>query len=299
MWLARAGVGHLTLIDRDLVELGNLQRQILYSEADIGKPKAIAAKDILASINSSIDIQPLVTDVTSGNALAALSGYSMIMDGTDNFEARYLINDVSIKCHVPWVYCGAIGSEAMAWPISPPETPCLRCLMEDPPEAGDVDTCDSAGVMGPAVGIAASWAAMEAIKILTGGSKEDTVEWKLARFDLWKNERQFISGPTSKCKYCTGQITEFLDDRWSVRAHELCGLDGVQIRVNPPGAIDLLKLKPRLEARTGSEWNYSELALSGADGEWKATIFKDGRALLHGKVSPERARSWYSEVVGC
>ncbi|MDR2561414.1 MAG: ThiF family adenylyltransferase [Holophagales bacterium] len=298
-WLARAGVGHMTLIDRDLVDLTNLQRQILYSEADIGKPKALAARDALHGANSEIDISPLVTDLTSGNALAALSGYDLIMDGTDNFEARYLINDVSILKRIPWVYCGAIGSEAMAWPIAPPATPCLRCLMEAPPEAGDVDTCDSAGVLGPAVGVAASWAAMEAIKILTSGPQDDALEKRLARFDLWKNERQFIAPPVTRCKYCTNQITEFLDSKWSVKATELCGLDGVQIRVNPPGDLDLLRLKPRLEARTGSEWKHSPLALSGCDGGLKVTIFKDGRTLLHGKISIERARGWYSEVVGC
>ncbi|MCL1909053.1 MAG: ThiF family adenylyltransferase [Holophagaceae bacterium] len=294
-WLARAGVGHLTLIDRDLVELSNLQRQILYGETDIGKPKAIASAEILRAANSEIDIEPIVTDLTSGNALGVLSGYGLIMDGTDNFEARYLINDVAILKQIPWVYCGAIGSEAMVWPILQPETSCLRCLMEEPPEAGDVDTCDSAGVLGPAVGVAASWAAMEALKILSG---RETAR-DIARFDLWKNERQFIFPPTNRCKFCTETITEFLDERWSVRASLLCGLDGVQIRVNPPGDLDLEQLKPRLEARTGAPWKHSSLAIAGTDGNLEITIFKDGRALLHGEITPDRARGWYAEVVGC
>jgi adenylyltransferase/sulfurtransferase len=294
-WLARAGVGHLTIIDRDLVELSNLQRQILYGEQDIGRPKALAAKDILSGINSQIDIHPVVADLTSGNALDALSGFDLIMDGTDNFEARFLINDVSILKQIPWIYCGAIGSEAMVWPIAPPKAPCLRCLMEEPPEAGDVDTCDTSGVLGPAVGVAASRAALEAIKILTGAAPTSD----LARFDLWKNERQFISPPASRCKYCTNQITEFLDDRWSVKATSLCGLDGVQIRVNPPGDLDLLSLMPRLEARGGTNWKHTPLALTGIEGGLRITIFKDGRALLHGEITPERARGWYTEVVGC
>jgi adenylyltransferase/sulfurtransferase len=294
-WLARAGVGHLTIIDRDLVDLCNLQRQILYGEHDIGRPKALAAKDVLSACNSQIDICPIVADLTSGNALDALSGYDLIMDGTDNFEARFLINDVSILKQTPWVYCGAIGSEAMVWPIAPPAAPCLRCLMEEPPEAGDVDTCDSAGVLGPAVGVAASWAALEAIKILAGASPSRD----LARFDLWKNERQFISPPAARCKYCAGKITEFLDDRWSVKATSLCGMDGVQIRVNPPGDLDLLGLMPRLEARGGACWKYTPMALTGAEGDLRITIFKDGRALLHGEITPERARGWYAEVVGC
>ena len=294
-WLARAGVGHLTLIDRDLVEASNLQRQILYSESDIGRPKAIAANEILRRANAQIDIQPLVADLTSGNALSALSGFDLIMDGTDNFEARYLINDISLLKQIPWIYCGAIGGEAMAWPINPPDTPCLRCLMEEPPEAGDVDTCDSVGVLGPAVGVAASWSAMEAIKILTGEKPSPT----MARFDLWKNERQFISPPSVRCRFCKNKITEFLDARWSVRATALCGLDGVQIRVNPPGNLDLQSLKNRLESRANTPWKQTALALTGNDGDLRITIFKDGRALLHGEITPERARSWYTEVIGC
>jgi len=294
-WLARAGVGHLTLIDRDLVEVSNLQRQILYSESDIGRPKAFAASEILHRANSQIDIQPLVADLTSGNALDALSGFDLIMDGTDNFEARYLINDISLLKQIPWVYCGAIGGEAMAWPINPPNTPCLRCLMEEPPEAGDVDTCDSIGVLGPAVGVAASWSAMEAIKILTDEKPSPT----LARFDLWKNERQFISPPAVRCRFCTNKTTEFLDARWSVSATALCGLDGVQIRVNPPGNLDLQNIKTRLETRANTPWKQTPLALTGNDGDLRITIFKDGRALLHGEITPERARSWYTEVIGC
>jgi len=294
-WLTRAGVGRLTLIDRDLVEISNLQRQILYSESDIGSPKAIAAKEVLSRVNSHVEIKSLVTDITSGNAADTLSGFDLIMDGTDNFEARYLINDVSLLKQIPWIYCGAIGGEAMVWPIVPPQTPCLRCLMEEPPEAGDVDTCDSAGVLGPTVGVAASWSALEAIKILAGESPSPL----LVRFDLWKNERQFISPPSVRCKFCTGQLTEFLDDRWTLKATSLCGLDGVQIRVNPPGSLDLQNLLPRLQTRTGTTWKYSPLVLSGNDGKLQVTLFRDGRALIYGEITPERARSWYTEVIGC
>ncbi|MCL1893953.1 MAG: ThiF family adenylyltransferase [Holophagaceae bacterium] len=294
-WLARAGVGHLTLIDRDLVELTNLQRQILYSEADIGTPKATAAVNILQRANSEIEVVPLIADLTSGNAQDVLAGYDLIMDGTDNFEARYLINDISIARQIPWIYCGAIGSEAMVWPIVLPQTPCLRCLMEQPPPAGDIDTCDSTGVLGPAVGVAASWSALEAIKILSG----EEPATHLVRFDLWKNERQFISPPASRCKYCINKITEFLDDKWVVKASTLCGLDGVQIRINPPGNLDLEQFRNRLQARTGTDWKATPHTLTGTEGQLAITIFKDGRALIHGDITPERARSWYTEVVGC
>ena len=294
-WLARAGVGLLTLIDRDIVETSNLQRQILFGENDLFRPKAEVAAQRLREANSEIEVVAAVTDLTSGNARELLSGYDLIMDGTDNFEARYLINDYAILSGTPWIYAGAIGGEGIVWPLNPPKTPCLRCLMEEPPPSGDIDTCDSAGVLGPAVGIVGSWAAMEALKILTGNPPHT----ELARFDFWRNERQFLKLPESRCKYCTDKITEFLNARWTVKASRLCGLDGVQIRVNPPGALDLEVLRARVEQRTGSPWKLNPLSLSGSEGGLHIIIFRDGRALLHGDISPERARGWYTEVVGC
>lgn len=293
-WLARAGVGHLTLIDRDLVERSNLQRQILYGEPDLGRLKAEAAADRLREANPDIELAPLVADLTSGNARELLRGFDLICDGTDNFEARFLINDLSIETGAPWIYAGAIGAEAVVWPIHPPRTACLRCLIEEPPSSGDVDTCDSAGVLGPAVGVAGSWAAMEAIKVLSG--EEPHAE--LARFDLWNGERQFLKPPKTRCRFCSEKVTEFLDERWTMRASALCGLEGVQIRVNPPGRLDLEALKPRLEQRTGAPWKLTDLALKGEDGGNRVTLFRDGRALVHGPMSPERARGWYTEVVG-
>jgi len=294
-WLVRAGVGHLTLIDRDIVEASNLQRQLLYQEADVMQPKAQVAATRLQAANSQVRVTPVVKDLISGNARELLEGYDLICDGTDNFEARFLINDVAIATGTPWIYCGAIGGEAMVWPIHPPRTPCLRCLMEEPPEGGDVDTCDSAGVLGPAVGVAASWAAAEAIKVLVGQEPHPD----LVRFDLWRNERQFLKPPRTRCRFCLEKCTEFLDARWSLKASRLCGLEGVQIRVNPTGKLDLELLRGRLEARTGQPWKLNDLALSGMDQGWRVMLFRDGRALIHGELSPERARSWYTEVVGC
>lgn len=295
-WLVRAGVGHVRLIDRDVVEQSNLQRQLLYMEQDLTRPKAEVALERLRDANSSVTLEACVADLTSGNARDLLSGFDLMLDGTDNFEARFLINDISILTGQPWIYAGAIGGEGMVWPIHPPRTPCLRCLMEEPPVSGDVDTCDSAGVLGPTVGIVGSWAAMEALKMLTGGEAHP----ELARFDFWKNRRQFVHPPKSRCPFCTGKKTEFLEDRWTIKASCLCGLDGVQIRVNPPTALDLESLRQRLETRPGSHgWKLSGIALSGNEGPWRIVIFKDGRALLHGEISPEKARSWYSEAVGC
>lgn len=293
-WLARAGVGQLSLIDRDFVERSNLQRQILYGESDLGRFKAEAAADRLKDANPEVGLAPIVADLTSGNARALLAGFDLICDGTDNFEARFLLNDFAIETGTPWIYTGAIGAEVVVWPVHPPRTACLRCLMEEPPASGDVDTCDSAGVLGPAVGVAGSWAALEALKILTGGIPQE----ELARFDLWDGERQFLKPPKTRCRFCAEKITEFLDERWTLRASALCGLEGVQIRVNPPGELDLIALKPRLERRTGAPWKLSDLALRGQDGDNRITLFKDGRALIHGPMTPERARSWYTEAIG-
>lgn len=294
-WLARAGVGHLTLIDRDLVEDSNLQRQILFGEADLGQPKAEAAARRLAEAHSGVALAPVVADLTSGNARELLTGFDLICDGTDNFEARFLINDLAILTGTPWIYAGAIGGEGVVWPLNPPRTPCLRCLLEEPPASGDVDTCDSAGVLGPAVGVIGSWAALEALKVLTGKAPHA----ELARFDFWGNERQFLQPPRTRCRWCTDGITEFLDARWTLKASALCGLEGVQIRVNPPGRLDLAALKPRLEGRTGSPWQLAGPLLRGREGACEITLFGDGRALVHGPMTPERARGWYAEVVGC
>ncbi len=294
-WLARAGVGHLTLLDRDLVERSNLQRQLLYLEADLGRPKAEVAAARLAAANSDIELHPVVADLTSGNARELLSGFDLICDGTDNFEARFLINDLAILTGAPWIYTGAIGAEGVVWPIQVPATACLRCLIEEPPAFGDVDTCDTAGVLGPAVGVVASWAALEALKILTGREPHR----ELVRFNLWDDERQFLRPPKSRCRFCTEQITEFLDARWTLKASALCGLEGVQIRVNPPGKLDFAALQSRLETRSGSPWKQRGMLLKGRDGGWDITLFQDGRALIHGAITPERARSWYTEVVGC
>jgi adenylyltransferase/sulfurtransferase len=247
-------------------------------------------------VNTGIELAPRTSDLTSGNARELLARHDLILDGTDNFEARFLINDFAIATHTPWIYTGAIGAEGLVWPIAPPDTPCLRCLIEQPPASGDVDTCDSAGVLGPGVGIVASWAALEALKLLSGSGRPQR---ELARFDFWTNERQFLQPPKTRCPYCSQGLTEFLDARWTLKASPLCGLDGVQIRVNPPGALDLEALRGRLEQRTQSPWRCSPTTLSGRDGALEIVLFKDGRAIIHGEITPERARGWYTEVIGC
>lgn len=293
-WLARAGVGHLTLIDRDIVELSNLHRQILFTENDLSKSKAEVASLKLKASNTKIDIEAKSTDLTSGNAKQLLNGFDLILDGTDNLETRFLINDYSFITETPWIYSGVIGSEGMIWPICPPKTSCLRCLIKEPPSVGDIETCDSRGVLGPAVGIIGSWASMEALKILTG----DSPSKELSFFNFWHNERQFIQPPSSKCRFCSEKITDFLDAKWTILASKLCGLEGVQIRVNPPGNLDLLALSNRFEQYTGNTCRISSNTLSGYDKNLKFTVFKDGRVLIYGSITLERARSWYAHFIG-
>ena len=295
-WLARAGVGHLTLIDRDIVEMSNLQRQILFGEVDISKSKAETAAACLRGVNSQVDIQSKTTDLTSGNARQLLANFDLIMDGTDNFETRFIINDYAIITETPWIYSGVIGGEGVVWPICLPQTPCLRCLLGEPPGSGDIaDTCDSKGVLGPSVGIIGSWAAIEALKILTG--KESSSE--LACFDFWYNERHFFKPPVTRCRFCSNKITEFLNTRWTIKVSRLCGLEGVQIRVNSHSNIDLKLLKSRLEYRTGVHWSLTKSVLSGREGNLSIVIFSNGRVTIHGDIAIERARSWYAEVIGC
>lgn len=294
-WLARAGIGHLTVIDRDLIEMSNLHRQILYKEADLFKPKAEIAAAHLLAINSEIEINAEIADITSGNIRQLLANFDLIIDGTDNFETRFLINDYSFITKTPWIYSGVIGGEGVVWTIAPPRTPCLRCLIEEPPLADSVDTCNSKGVIGPAVGIIGSWASVQALKILIGEQPSE----EIACFDFWHNEWKFIKPPTSRCKFCSNEVTEFLNTRWGMIASKLCGLDGVQIRVNPPGDLDLKLLATNLEAYTGMPWKLTSFSLSGQYFDLQVVIFKDGRVIMHGNITVEHARSWYAEFIGC
>jgi len=293
-WLARAGIGTLHLIDRDFVEINNLQRQLLYDESDIGQPKALAAEKKLRSINSSIKIYAHVVDLVPDNAEKLLSHADVIGDGSDNFDARFLMNDVSIRHRIPWVYSGAVGSEGMVWPIHPPATPCFRCLMEQPPEQADIDTCDTAGVLGPVTGLVGSWAATEILKFVV----DEPPQPDLIRLDQWSNERQFIHAPTDRCRFCLEGITEFLDTPWQIKTSALCGTPGVQLRVNPARDLDLISLSNRLKYRKDSDWKRTPLFIQGKEGDVAITIFKDGRMIFRGDILPERAQHWFHEVLG-
>jgi len=229
--LARAGVGRLTIVDRDFVERSNLQRQILFTDADVeaGIPKAVAAERALRAVNPDIEVRGVVDDLHAGSAEALLAGADVVCDGTDNFEARYLINDWTARESVPWVYGGVIGVSGVVMPILPGETACLRCVFEVPPAPGALPTCETAGVLGSAVAVVAGVQATEVLKILTGA--RDAVMRALVTYEAWDAEwrRMATTGPRSDCPVCAGRDFAYLEGRRGSRAARLCGRNAIQL----------------------------------------------------------------------
>jgi molybdopterin/thiamine biosynthesis adenylyltransferase len=294
--LARAGVGRLRLIDRDFVEESNLQRQVLYVESDArdGLPKAEAARAHLARANGSIRIDAHVRDLTPSNVEALLAGASVVVDGSDNFEVRYLVNDWCVKSGTPWVYAAAVGTSGLTMPIVPRETPCLRCLFEDPPPPGTAATCDTVGVLGPTTSFVGSLAALEALKILAG--RTDALRRGLLRAELWTNEISSVNlaGPMPDCPCCASGRFDFLDAA-DVASTELCGRDAVQVRA-PRGAFDFARVRASIQGRPGVIDNGYLLRIT--DGELVITLFQDGRAIVKGTTDAGRARSAYARAIG-
>src|SRR5919199_6803109 len=247
--LVRAGVGRLTVVDRDYVERSNLQRQVLFDEDDLASdlPKAVAAAAKLCRINPEVAVEPVVADLNATNVETLLAGADLAMDGTDNFEARYLLNDACVKHGVPWVYAAAIGAYGTTFPVLPGETPCLRCVFAESPPPGTLPTCDTAGVLAPAVGVVANLAATEALKLLVGAREQ--LNRALVWLDVWENafHRLELGAPNADCPTCRQGRYDYLDARVGSYTLELCGRDTVQVVVpgRPPLALD--ELAARLE----------------------------------------------------
>ena len=298
--LARAGVGRLRIVDRDFLELHNLQRQVLFDEQDVaaGLPKAIAAAAKLRSINSSIEIEPVVADLTHENVLTLVDGADVIVDGTDNFETRFLLNDAALKRRIPWIYGGAIGAEGQMRVILPGETACLRCMMEDAPPPGTTATCDTAGILGPTIGVVASLESMEAIKILAG--RRDAVNRALVMIDLWSNTTRQIKLDALRegggCATCRGEEFLWLSGERGGQPVVLCGRNAVQI--SPPSGerISLDALAERLSA-AGRVTRNSYLLRLHVD-SYALTVFADGRAIISGTDDPAAAKTLYSRYIG-
>jgi molybdopterin/thiamine biosynthesis adenylyltransferase len=293
--LARAGVGYLRIIDRDYVEPSNLQRQGLFDEADAAEalPKAIAAARKIASFNSEIVVEPHIADLTPDNADDLLSNVQLILDGTDNFETRYLINDYAVMHRIPWIYTAAVGSYGVAMNIIPGETACLACIFPDSP-AGVVETCDTSGILNTAVNEVASVSATEALKFFVGA--QDKLRETLLSVDLWTNERSEIrvGKPKEGCRACGAH--DFIHLSGEGRPHiSLCGRNSVQIheRHRP---IDFpameIRLKPHGQVRR------NEFALRFFHDPFEITLFPDGRAIIKGTTDTGIARSLYARFVG-
>jgi molybdopterin/thiamine biosynthesis adenylyltransferase len=291
--LARAGVGHLRIIDRDYVELSNLQRQWLFDQCDVEQalPKSMAAARRLTAVNSDIRIEPVVADLTPGNADDLLGESDLILDGTDNFETRYLINDYAVNRGQPWVYGAAVGSYGISMAVVPGKTACLRCVYPDPPP-GAQPTCETAGVIGSVTALIASWQVSEAIKILCGAEPSR----KITTVDVWTGEIRQISepGPDPQCPACGLRQFPYLNGEHRAPV-SLCGRNAVQIheRARP---LDLGELAERLAPLGLVRAN--EFALRFEIAPYLLTIFPDGRAIVKGTTDVGVARSLYARYIG-
>jgi adenylyltransferase/sulfurtransferase len=301
--LVRAGIGRLRIIDRDFVEPSNLQRQTLFEEADArdALPKAVAAERRLRAINSDVAIEGIVADLTPKNAADFLSGFPIILDGTDNFETRFLVNDAAISLGIPWIYAAAVGSSGVTMTIRPGHTACLACLVESGEEAsqsgsafGNEATCDTAGVLGAAAGVIASIEATEAIKFLA--DKPEALTGRLVSCDVWSGKFQSIRvARNPHCRACGRREFTFLDGH--AQPHiTMCGRDSVQIHERSR-RLDLGELSRRLSSAAAAEVRGNDFLLRCRIPPYELTVFADGRAIVKGTQDPAVARSLYARYV--
>ena len=296
--LARAGVGKLRIVDRDFVEYTNLQRQTLFSESDAEErtPKAVAAKNRIGQINSGIEVEAIIADVNHSNIESLIDGCDLVLDGTDNFQVRYLLNDACIKHGKTWIYGAAVSSYGTTMTIIPGETPCLRCIFEEVPDAGSSPTCDTAGVIMPIIATVSATQVSEALKILVGDT--GSLHRSIMQFDVWQNDWRKIklSKPNPDCKTCGQHVYEFLDSETPEFSAVLCGRDAVQIAPPKPAAIDLKSLAEKLQALGDVKQN--EYLVRFISGKNEMTVFADGRAIVKGTDDISVARSMYAKFIG-
>ena len=296
--LARAGVGKLRIVDRDFVEFTNLQRQTLFKESDATErlPKAIAAKNRIGEINSEVEVEAVIADVNYSNIESLIYGCDLVLDGTDNFQVRYLLNDACLKHSKTWIYGAAVSSYGTTMTIIPGETPCLRCIFDEMPDAGSSPTCDTAGVIMPIIATVSATQVAEALKILVGDRA--SLHRSLMQFDLWANDRQRIKlgEPNPDCKTCGQRIFEFLDAESPEFSAVLCGRNAVQIAPPTTTELDLANLADKL--RNISDVKKNEYLVRFTSGENEITVFSDGRAIVKGTDDISVARSLYSRYIG-
>jgi len=298
--LVRSGVGMVRIVDRDFLEITNLQRQVLFDEQDVARqlPKAIAAADKLRRINSQVRIDPIVADVDHTNIVELCQDIDILVDGTDNFETRFLINDTAVHLGLPWVYGGCVGAEGQVMAILPGETACLTCLIRDAPPPGTTPTCDTAGIVGPIVGVIASMQAMEVLKILSGNRQ--AVDRSLRVVDLWDNRWRSIDLSKLReqvdCRTCKHHDFPWLDGRRGSRSAVLCGRNAVQLASPRETAISLDALADRLQDVGSLTRNPYLLRLDVES--YQITVFPDGRAIIGGTEDVATAKTIYARYIG-
>ena len=298
--LVRAGVGHVRIVDRDFLELNNLQRQVLYDEEDVaaGLPKAIAARNKLQRINSQVDVEAIVADVDFRSLPSLMSDVEVVVDGTDNFETRFLLNDASVSTGIPWIYGGCIGSEGQTMTVIPGKTACLRCLMRDLPPPGTTPTCDTAGVLGPIVNVIASYESCEAIKILSGN--EVAISRSLSVFEMWENRVRQISldalRESSDCPTCQKRQFPWLAGERGGQTAVLCGRNAVQLNFSDRTVTPLDQLATKLQ-NVGKLSHNEFLLRLDVDG-YQITVFTDGRAIIGGTDDATEAKTVHAKYIG-
>ncbi len=294
-FLVRAGVGKVRIVDRDFIEYHNLQRQVLFDEEDIKAelPKAVAAERHLKKVNSSIEVEGVVADVNYANIERLVTGADLILDGLDNLETRFLINDVSLKHKIPWVYGGAISSSGMTMNIIPGETPCFRCLWSSPTAAGIAQTCDTVGVINPAPFIVGSLQTVEAMKILVGARE---INRDLIVVDVWRGEFNHLKlRHRSGCPACQGEY-EFLEAKFGTRTTSLCGQNAVQVLNPEAGEISFERLAKQLVSI--GEVSYNQFMLRFLVDNREMIIFPDGRAIVKDTNDEALAKGLYAKYIG-
>ncbi len=296
--LARAGVGSLRLADRDFVEPSNLHRQTMFTELDAGErlPKAIAAANHIKEINSGIHLEAEIVDVNHTNIERLIKDCDVVLDGTDNFASRYLINDACVKHNINWIYGAAVGSYGVTMTIRPQATACLRCVFEEAPPAASAPTCDTAGVVMPIISIVAAVQVSEALKLLTGHL--DQLHHSLMQFDVWRNEWRKINpgGPLPACPTCGLRNFETLEPTAGEFAAVLCGRNAVQISPTQPTQVNFPALAERL--KPSGDVKFNEYILHFQAGDYELTVFQDARSIIRGTNELTTARSIYARYVG-
>jgi molybdopterin-synthase adenylyltransferase len=294
--LCRAGVGFIRLVDRDYVDLSNLQRQVIFNEQDVAEnlPKAVAALQYLQKVNSEITLEPVVSDVNAGNIEKLIEDVDLVLDGTDNLETRFLMNEACHKHHLPWIYGGALISYGMTMNIIPGETPCMRCIYANIPAPGSYPTCSSAGVLSMITGVIGCVQSAEALKVLTGSP---AVRKNLMMIDVWNNTTQYIEIKKSpECPTCGQSRYEFLGTLKGSYTTSLCGRDSVQVIPAGKGEVDFKGLSEKLKDLGFVKYN--RFILNFTIGKLEISLFKDGRAIIKNVKDESMAKSVYSEYIG-